>query len=223
MPLYAAAAAAWWSTATASMPVGLAAFLVGWLVMMTAMMLPTLVPVVSLYQRGARRGTVAPIPFFLAGYFLVWTAAGLPAYAAWRHIQPAVMDGQAWSGRLAGATLLAAGIYQLTPWKDACLRGCRTPMTAFTAIRGSLARPTVAAKVGARNGLWCLGCCWALMSVLVAVGVMQPWWMAAIAALIFAEKALPFGPALSRPIASLLAGFGAVLVVHPQLLTTYAT
>jgi len=223
LAMYGLAALAWWSSASASMPSGLAGFLAGWLVMMAAMMLPTLVPVLTLYRRAARRGTVAPVPVFLAGYLLVWTAAGLPAYAAWRQFQPAMMAGRTWPALAAGAVLVVAAAYQLSPLKAACLRGCRTPLTAFTAIRGSLSNPLTAGRVGARNGLWCLGCCWALMSILVAVGVMQPWWMAGIAALIFAEKALPFGPRLSAPIAGMLAAAGVALLVHPALLMTYTT
>lgn len=223
LAMYATAAFAWWSSASASMPASMAAFLVGWLVMMGAMMLPTLVPVLTLYWRAARRRTVAPVPVFLAGYFVVWAAAGVPAYLAWRRIQPAMMAGRSWPGTVAGAVLMLAGAYQLSPLKTACLRGCRTPLTAFTAIRGSLGRPATAWRVGARNGLWCLGCCWALMSVLVAVGVMQPWWMAGIAVLIFVEKALPFGPRLSAPIAVLLAGAGVALLLHPALLMTSTT
>jgi predicted metal-binding membrane protein len=221
--LYAAAAAAWWSTASAAMPLGLPAFLAGWLVMMAAMMLPALAPVVILYLRAARRGTVAPVSVFVGGYLLVWTAVGVPAYLAWQRIQPAVMDGRPWAGRLAGGALVVSGLYQLSPLKEACLRGCRTPLSAFTAVRGSLARPLTAARVGARNGLWCLGCCWALMAVLVAVGVMQPWWMAGLAVVIFAEKALPFGPTLSRPFALALVGFGVLLLAQPHLLMSYTT
>lgn len=217
------AAAAWWLTVTAPMPVALPSFLFGWSVMMTAMMLPALVPVVALYGRAARRRTVAPMPVFLAGYLAVWTAMGLPAYVAWRQLQPAIMDGQAWTGRLAGGALLLAAGYQVTPWKQACLRGCRSPLTAFTALRGSLADPRIALRVGARNGLWCLGCCWALMVVLVVVGVMQPWWMVAVATVVFAEKALPWGPRLSRPLAAALAGFGVLFVVEPQLLVTFTS
>lgn len=221
LAMYVLAAVAWWSSASASMPTGLAAFLAGWLVMMAAMMLPALVPVITLYRRAARRRTVAPVPVFLAGYLAVWTAAGVPAYAAWRQVRPAMMAGRIWPGTAAGVVLVVAGAYQLTPLKSACLRGCRTPLTAFTAVRGSLARPPTALRVGARNGVWCLGCCWALMSVLVAVGVMQPWWMAGMATLIFAEKAVSFGQRLSVPIAVLLAGAGVALLVHPALLMTY--
>lgn len=219
--LYAVAALAWWLSVTASMPAGTVTFLAGWLVMMTAMMLPALVPVLTLYQRAARRRTVAPVPVFVAGYLLVWSVPGLPVYAASRQIQPAMAAGQVWPGVAAGVVLLLAAAYQLTPLKAACLRGCRSPLTAFTSVRGSMASPVVSLRVGARNGLWCLGCCWALLSVLVAVGVAQPWWMAGVAALIFAEKALPFGPRVSMPSAVLLAAAGVALLAQPASLASF--
>ena len=222
-PLVALAAASWWVSVRSPMPAALPAFLLGWLVMMAAMMLPAVAPVVLLYQRAARRGTVAPVGLFVAGYLAVWTAVGVPAYLAWRWVQPAVMDGRPWAGRLAGGTLLLAAAYQLTPLKDACLRNCRSPLSAFTTVRGSLSSAPVALRVGARNGLWCLGCCWALMAVLVAVGVMQPWWMAGIAALIFIEKALPRGLAARRPLSLLLVVPGVLLLADPALLMTYTT
>jgi predicted metal-binding membrane protein len=215
------AALAWWFTLSAPMPVSLPVFLLGWAVMMAAMMLPALVPVVSLYQRAARRGAVAATPVFLTGYLAVWTVAGVPAYAAWLWLQPAVMGEELWVGRLAGGALLVAAVYQVTPWKAACLRGCRSPVTAFTAVRGSLARPRIAVRVGARNGLWCMGCCWALMCVLVAVGVMQPLWMLAISVLIFVEKALAWGPAFSRPLGAALAALGLLLLAQPQLMAVW--
>lgn len=215
----AVAATAWWSTATAPMPAAFPAFLGGWIVMMTAMMLPALVPVLSVYRRASRRGTVAPLPVFVGGYLAVWSAAALPAYVAWRALQPSLMDARPWTGRLAGGALLLAAAYQLTPLKAACLRGCRSPLTSFTAVRGSLAAPRVALRVGARNGLWCLGCCWALMGVLVAVGVMQPWWMVGIAAVIFTEKALPWGPRASRPFAVTLTALGLSLLLAPHWLS----
>lgn len=216
--LVGAAGLAWWLTWTAPMPVALPGFLLGWLVMMAAMMLPTLVPVVALYLRAARRGTVAPVGVFLAGYLLVWTAPGLPAYAAWRAVTPGVMAGTTTSARWAGGVLLLAAVYELTPLKAACLRGCRSPITAFTTVRGSLADPAVALRAGARNGLWCLGCCWAFMSVLVAVGLMHPWWMVGLAAVIFVEKVLPAQAWVPRVVAALLAVAGGALLTTPSLL-----
>lgn len=215
------AAAAWWFSLQAPAPVGFPAFALGWTLMMTAMMLPALVPVLLLYQRAARRGTVAPVSRFLAGYLAVWALPAAAVYPAWQRIEPAVMAGSTWTGRVAGGALLVAAAYQLTPFKAACLRGCRSPLAALSAVRGSLARPSVAARVGARNGLWCVGCCWALIATLVTVGLMQPWWMLAVAAVIAAEKALPQGPRLSRPIGILLAGLGLLLLLEPALLRAF--
>lgn len=204
------------------MPMSLPSFLSAWLLMMTAMMLPALIPVILLYQLATRRRTVAPLPVFVTGYLAVWVAAGLPAYLGWRALDAPLMDGAPWTGRLAGAALLAAAAYQLTPAKVTCLRRCRSPVSALGAVRGNLSRPTVALRAGARNGLWCLGCCWSLMAVLVTVGVMQPWWMAVLALMVFAEKALPSGQALSRPLAALLGGAGLALLLSPQLLVHIA-
>ena len=218
LTLIAVAGLAWWLTWTAPMPMSLTGFLLGWLVMMTAMMLPALVPVVALYARAAARGVVAPVGVFLAGYLLVWSAAGIPAYAGWRALTPTATSGSTAQARWAGAALLLAAAYELTPLKTRCLRGCRSPVTAFTAVQGSLARPSVALQTGARNGLWCLGCCWAFMTVLVAVGLMHPWWMVAVAAVILAEKALPPHPLIPRAVAGLLLAGGLVLLSTPSVL-----
>ncbi|MCA1711393.1 MAG: DUF2182 domain-containing protein [Actinobacteria bacterium] len=213
-------AACWWVTVRAemSMGAGAPAFLLGWLTMMTAMMLPAVLPAVRLYARASKR-TAAPTPFFLAGYLLVWGALGVPAYLAWRALAPAVMDGELWVGRLAGGALLLAALYQVTPYKDACLSRCRTPLGMFLRVQGSLRRPATAVRLGAQHGTYCVGCCWAFMVVLVAVGVMEPLWMVAVAALVFVEKALPAGERAVRPIALLLAVAGAVLLLTPQHLS----
>lgn len=212
------AAGAWWATASSPVPMALPGFLAGWIVMMVAMMFPALLPVIRLYLLAAAARSVAAVPFFLSGYLVVWSAVGLPAFVAWRYTAPAVMAGEEWAARLAGATLLVCAAYQLTPLKSACLRRCRTPVNAFMAVRGSLADPAVAFGAGARNGLWCLGCCWALTGILVAVGVMQPWWMAAIAAVVLAEKALPVRRWLPAGGAALAASLGGALLVDPSLL-----
>ena len=211
------AAGAWWASAASPMPMALPGFMAGWIVMMVAMMFPALLPVVRLYLLAAEARSVAPVPFFLSGYLVVWSAAGLPAFVAWRYTAPAVMAGAAWAARLAGATLLVCAAYQLTPLKSACLRRCRTPVRAFMAVRGRLSDPGVAFGAGARNGLWCLGCCWALTGILVAVGVMQPWWMAAVAAVILAEKALPVRRWLPAAGAALAASLGGGLLVDPSM------
>jgi predicted metal-binding membrane protein len=184
---------------------GLGFYVTVWVVMMGAMMFPSVAPTVMMYDRlrdghRARGRGAAPdaTPIFVLGYLLVWTAAGLVAYgllAAGGELDPAFL---AWdeAGRwLAGGVIVAAGIYQLTPWKQACLVKCRSPMM-FLAERWRDGRAG-ALGLGARHGTWCLGCCWALMAALFAVGVMSIGWMAVIAAFIAAEKLLPW-PKTSR-------------------------
>jgi predicted metal-binding membrane protein len=205
-----------------AMDARLPAFLLAWLAMMAAMMLPAVVPAVRLYARASAR-TAAPTPFFLAGYLLVWTGLGVPAYLAWRAIAPAVMGGEAWAGRFAGAALLVAAVHQLSPLKDACLSRCRTPLGMFLRARGDLRHPLTAVRLGAGHAAYCVGCCWAFMLVLVAVGVMQPLWMVGVAALIFAEKALPSGERVVRPAALLLAAGGLVLLFAPHVLSSVTT
>jgi predicted metal-binding membrane protein len=222
--LLAVAAVCWWLTLDSSMGMDalLPAFLLAWLVMMAAMMLPAVMPAVRLYAAASAR-TAAPTPFFLTGYLLVWTAVGVPAYLAWRAISPAVMHGEVWTGRFAGAALLVAAVHQMSPLKDACLLRCRTPLGMFLRARGNLRNPLTAVRLGAGHAAYCVGCCWAFMLVLVSVGVMQPLWMAGLAALIFAEKALPFGEHVVRPAATLLAAGGLLLLVAPHLLSTVTT
>jgi predicted metal-binding membrane protein len=161
--------------------------------------------------------------FLLTGYLLVWTALGVPAYLAWRAVSPAVMGGEAWAGRFAGAALLVAAVHQLSPLKDVCLSRCRSPLGMFLRARGDLRRPLTAVRLGAGHAAYCVGCCWAFMLVLVAVGVMEPLWMVGVAALIFAEKALPSGERVVRPAALLLAAGGVVLLVAPHVLSTVTT
>jgi predicted metal-binding membrane protein len=222
--LLSAAAVCWWLTLRSGMAMDalLPAFLLAWLAMMAAMMFPAVLPAVRLYARASAR-TAAPTPFFLTGYLLVWTALGVPAYVAWRAISPAVMHGEAWAGRFAGAALLVAAAHQLSPLKDACLSRCRTPLGMFLRARGNLRNPLTAVRLGAGHAVYCVGCCWAFMLVLVAVGVMEPLWMVGLAALIFAEKALPSGERVVRPAAVLLGVGGLVLLFAPHVLSTVTT
>ena len=171
----------------------LVAFVGGWVAMMGAMMFPAIVPVVLIFRRAAVRGQVAPMPVFVAGYLFVWSAIGVPAYFVWRALQSPIGDATPWAGRLAGAVFLAAAAYQVSPLKSVCLRHCRSPMSFFLRQRKNLRRPLSAATAGATHGLVCLGCCWALVAILVALGTMQLAWMVALAALIFIEKVTPIG------------------------------
>jgi predicted metal-binding membrane protein len=154
-------------------------FLGFWVTMTAAMMLPSVAPAALLFAR--LRGRT---PAFLLGYLAAWTAYGLAAYGLFR-----VFDGA--GGYVAGWAVVLAGLYQLTPLKDACLRGCRSPLGHVMRGRGAFA-------TGAHHGLYCVGCCWALMVALLALGVMSLFWMSVVAAVIFVEKVLPRGVPLSR-------------------------
>jgi len=200
--LLAFAAASWWSTVERmqGMDAGpwtglgpLTWFLGVWVVMMAAMMLPSAVPAIALYARLARdRAPLAPY-LFAAGYLMIWAVAGLAAFALARAGHHVSHDLFAWerAGRwTAGATLVLAAGYQLTPLKHACLTRCRAPVTF---LLGSW-RPgrTGALRMGVAHGAWCAGCCWALMASLFALGVMSIAWTALVAGLVALEKILPW-------------------------------
>jgi predicted metal-binding membrane protein len=198
-------------------------FLGVWVTMMAAMMLPSAAPMVVVVHRvagerrgGSSAGTLAPAWIFVAGYLAAWTAFGLAAYAAYRAVEALEPGFLAWDRRgplVVGVAVAVAGAYQLTPLKRACLRHCRTPLH-FVMHRwrdgpaGSLA-------MGVEHGLWCLGCCWGLMIVLLALGAMSVTWMAAVAALVFAEKVLPLGGRLPPAIAAGLIALGAWTAIAP--------
>jgi predicted metal-binding membrane protein len=232
MVLLAGAAVGWWWSVRMAADMGsmgepsmagttsLAAYLGGWVAMMAAMMFPAVAPVVRLYAQAARRGTVAPVPVFVAGYLLVWSAIGAPAYLLWRALDEPLAMGEASAGRFAGAALVVAAAYQLTPLKQTCLRHCRSPMSVFSHARGDPARPSVAARIGALHGAYCLGCCWALMLILVAVGTMNLAWMAILASVIFVEKVLPRGDVFAVAVAVVAAGVGLWLLFDPSTVRT---
>jgi predicted metal-binding membrane protein len=186
-------------------------FLGVWVVMMAAMMFPSLAPTAVLYAR-MTTDRFSPL-LFTGGYLVVWGAAGAAAFAiAW-----IAGDVLAWdrAGRsIAGATLLAAAVYELTPLKDLCLSKCRSPL-GF--LLGSWREGRAGAlRMGAKHGGWCVGCCWALMASLFALGVMSIAWMAFIAALIAAEKMLPWRRVASYGTAAILLALAVLLLVAPD-------
>ncbi|HEX2084229.1 MAG TPA: DUF2182 domain-containing protein [Solirubrobacteraceae bacterium] len=188
-------------------------FLGIWATMMAAMMLPATVPVVALY---ARSSTAARTGAFVAGYLAVWVAYGVGAYALYRAIaawDPAFLEWDRGGPYVAGGAVVAAGLYQLTPLKRVCLRHCRSPMHLLLA--GWRPGAGGAARMGAEHGGWCAGCCWALMLVLFAVGVMSLFWMAVVAAVILAEKALPRGERLTPALGVALVALGVWIALDP--------
>jgi predicted metal-binding membrane protein len=199
---------------------GLAWFTGVWVTMTAAMMLPSTGPMVLMVRTAAaNRGRLAPsavTSLFGLGYLAAWTAYGLAAYGVFRVLAAHHPGFLAWDREgplVAGSAVAAAGLYQLTPLKRACLRHCRTPVHfVMHRWRDGAAG---AAAMGVEHGGWCLGCCFGLMLVLFAVGVMSIGWMAAVAAVIFAEKVLPGGARLTAPVAVCLVAVGALIAFAP--------
>jgi len=232
---------AWWSTVgssrdMAAMVQGVASvgvampfdmtvlvFMAMWTTMMVAMMFPTIAPIVLLHRMVVRRrgeGTL-PTVAFAGGYLAIWALVGLVplgALVAFRHV-----SGQSvWVERAGGAVLLIAGAYQFTRWKDTCLRACRTPLS-FLMTHDFGRGWSGAFRVGMSHGLYCLGCCWALMAVLFVVGLMNLAWMAVIAVIFIAEKNWSHGVALTRVVGSVALAFGVAVIVDPALLNTFVS
>jgi predicted metal-binding membrane protein len=179
-----ATAIAWVGLIRYPQGMGLAGFLASWTLMMAAMMLPSIAPLVLLY-RGSRA-------VMAAGYLLVWGVVGLVPYWAmeWTMtVEP----------KRAGVVLAAAGVYELTPLKMACLRHCQSPAT-FLLQR--FVRP--AFVLGLEHAIWCLGCCLGLMAVLVFAAAMDLRWAAALAVVVFAQKVLPWGSRSALAVGALL-------------------
>ena len=197
-------------------PAPFALVVVMWIVMMAGMMLPSAAPTVLLYgsmvRKNAERGTALPsVWIFVGGYVLVWAAFGLAAALVQSALQQAGLLTPMMElahPRLTGALLIAVGLYQWTPLKDACLAKCRTPvqflMTHWKEGRAG------ALRMGMAHGAYCVGCCWALMLLLFVVGVMNLVWVALIAAFVFVEKLLPAGRLTARfaGVALIVVGLG---------------
>ncbi len=225
--LLALGAVAWWSTADRMRGMddgpgtnlgALGWFLGVWVVMMAAMMFPSVAPTTALYARMARRESRGAPLVFTAGYLATWAAAGLVAYGVFALGRELLGGELAWDGGgrwLAGAVLLVAAAYELTPFKDACLSKCRSPLGFLLGswrdgLRGALG-------MGVRLGAWCLGCCWALMASLFALGVMSLVWMVFIAALIALEKTLHWGGrAVAYGTAAILLALGIAVLAAPD-------
>jgi predicted metal-binding membrane protein len=199
-------------------------YTLSWVVMMAAMMFPSIAPMVLTFswvqrrrrERGAVKGSVST-SLFVAGYLLSWTLFGLAAYAVFTWVRSLSIGALSWShdGRyVAGGVLVAAAVYQLTPAKDACLRRCRGPLD-FVLEHWREGR-IGALRMGAIHGAWCVGCCWMLMAALFALGLMSLTWMVVVAAAIAAEKLLPAPAITNRAIAVGLAVLGIAVIGSPE-------
>ena len=188
-------------------------FLGIWVTMMAAMMLPSAAPAVLMFSE---LRDDAPPWAFAAGYLLAWTGAGLVAYGSFRGLAALAPSFTAWEERgawVAGGALVAAGLYQLTPLKTACLRHCRAPVGLL--LRSGPGRAG-AVGTGLRHGAYCIGCCAGLMLALFALGVMSLVWMAVVAGVILVEKVSPRGELVARTTAVVLVAAGALVAVAPE-------
>ncbi len=231
--LFALAGTGWWWTADQmrGMDDGpwtglgtLSWFLGVWVVMMAAMMFPSVSPTVALYSRMSSEGSPLSPLFFAAGYLVTWTGAGLLAFSIAVGGRRVAGDVLAWdrAGRwVGGGTLVLAAIYELTPLKDVCLGKCRSPLGL---LLGSWRDGWAGAvRMGVRNGAWCVGCCWALMASLFALGVMSITWMAVVAGLIAVEKTVPWRRVATYGTAAILLVLGVFLFTAPDALPGLTT
>jgi predicted metal-binding membrane protein len=210
------------TSAPGTMGFHLLGFLALWTVMMAAMMLPAVAPVGAMYSRVIERQSSPAVRRWrvgglVAGYLLAWAGFGLLAFAvadlagrfAERHPRPAE-----WIG---AGVLAVAGIYQLTPVKDRCLAHCRSPLSLLMHV-GSYRGPLRDVKAGLYHGGYCVGCCWALMAALIALGVMDLRWMIALASVIVLEKLWRHGRALSYAVGVGLIVLAVLAPSHPELI-----
>jgi predicted metal-binding membrane protein len=224
--LLALAAAAWYVTIAtlgpmAMMEVSVPIYLATWLTMLVAMMFPAVAPVVAAFARvaNARQDASLTVPAFVAGYLVIWIAAGLVPLTLYLLSRGMVagMSSSPAGAVVIGAVLFGAGIYQFTPWKGTCLRACRSALGVVmnhdfgTGIAGAF-------RAGAAHGAFCLGCCWALMAVLVLIGIMSLAWMAIMSIVFLGEKNWRYGVELTRVAGTLITLLGIAIIVDPQVL-----
>jgi predicted metal-binding membrane protein len=194
-------------------------FLSAWGVMMAAMMLPSAMPMIALYS-AIRRNTAATgstgvsTAVFALIYLILWTAVGLPVYLASAAIAgvPGLQDVLPYA---LAVVLVAAGVYQFTPLKRACLRVCRNPLSFLWARSRTGSRGT--ATLAVEHAAYCIGCCWGLMVVLVAAGAMALNWVLLIAVIVLLEKLMPRGELVARVAGAALVVLGLAVAVHPDL------
>jgi len=191
-----------------------------WTVMMVAMMVPSAAPMILSFltvnqRRQSADRPLVPVTIFLLGYLAVWTAfSAVATFAEWGLHQAAMLSTTmtATSTALNGGLLIAAGIFQWTPLKRACLKGCRSPLSF---LMSEWREGTAGAFVmGLRHGAYCVGCCWILMALLFVAGVMNLFWVAVIALFVMAEKISAKGELLARVAGIALMIAGAALMAH---------
>jgi predicted metal-binding membrane protein len=196
--------------ASMMMPASPALLFVLWIVMMVAMMTPSVLPTLLMFVRildSRGENPFAPGAVFVLGYLLVWSSFSAAATLAQLALMPLIST----AALFGGLVLVAAGVFQLTPLKQACLRQCRSPQGFFMTEWREGARGTLV--MGLNHGAFCLGCCWLLMALMFVVGATNVLWMAAIAIFVLAEKVAPAGVLLSYSAGLVLVGAGAWIIL----------
>ncbi|HEY6923266.1 MAG TPA: DUF2182 domain-containing protein, partial [Steroidobacteraceae bacterium] len=194
-----------------------------WAVMMVGMMAPSAAPMILLYARVGRQAEAGGKPFvatgwFAAGYFLAWAGFSLAAtLVQWVLEREALLDARMANTNIAVAAtvLIAAGIYQWTPLKNACLAHCQTPFGFLMSHGGFRTHIGGCVHLGLLHGIYCVGCCWILMALLFVVGVMNVLWIALLALLVLLEKLTPWGRWVARIVGAVCIAAGAWMVLSP--------
>lgn len=206
-------------------PLAILLFVVTWQLMTAAMMLPTSLPMIRAFSVSARRQRrpLAIMTAFIGGYFAIWTAFAVAALAGDAGIHWLV-DRWTWLADrpwlISGGVLLSAGAFQFSPIKERCLAECRSPVQFLwrhyrPGMAGALA-------LGLRHGIFCLGCCWALMLLMFAVGVGSIAWMAALTGVMLVEKTSRFGRRLVPVVGIILMAWGGLILLRPSAVAAHA-
>jgi predicted metal-binding membrane protein len=199
-----------------TMGLGIGAFVAVWALMMAAMMLPSATPFASLYTRSFTEGRGFRLFALASGYLLVWILAAVPAFGLAWLADRLLADHPTGATALAVGIFAACGIYQLTPIKDRCLARCRSPL-GFVLKFGSYRGRSRDLRVGLYHGGFCLACCWALMALLIAFGLMNLAAMIVLAALVLVEKTSPWGARVSRALGVVALAFAVLVIFVPGL------
>jgi len=201
---------------TGTMGLSFGAFLAVWALMMAAMMLPTVAPFAGLFTRTFGSHRTRRTMQLAAGYLLVWTLAGVPAYLLAR-LAGSVVEGRPAAARMIAVAIFAGcGVYQLTPAKERCLVKCRSPLGSvlrYANFRGRLRD----VRVGMHHGLFCLGCCWAFMAALIALGLMNVVAMVVLTAVVLLEKTWEWGRALRVGLGVVALALAMAVAFQPSL------
>lgn len=192
-------------------------FVAGWMLMSVAMMLPSSLPLVTVF-RTITKPARSPVVLLVAGYLAIWALFGLSVFFVDVGIVHPLVDASAWLARrpdvIPAAVLLAAGLFQFSPLKYSCLKQCRSPVGFVIQYWRGGSRALQAFGLGVRHGIFCVGCCWGLMLLMFGVGGINLGWMLALGAVMFVEKAAEWGWWITTPLGGLLGLWGFALLVQ---------